>query len=102
MGTKGLLVKKLLEITYHDSKAQYDNRNLLVYEAIALAQRIGYDAGIRLDPKEPEWPVAFIELPTGQISYHVPQHILPWNNHTVEEKELFILEYIAIVTQEGE
>jgi hypothetical protein len=102
MGEKVSLANKLLEITYHDAESQYDNRNLMVYEAIALAQRCGYKAGIRFDPKEPEWPVAFIELPTGQISYHLPQHVKEWDNHSSEEKRLSILEYVAIVSQKGE
>lgn len=94
---QGELVKKLLQIQHQDQKSQYNNRNLFVYEAVALAIRCGYMAGIRLDPKEPEWPVAFIELPTGQISWHLPQHGKPWDGHTTEQKRLAILEFVADV-----
>lgn len=95
-----LLAKKLIEVQYHDQKEYYANRNLFTYEAIALALRCGYKAGIRIDPAEPEWPVAFIELPSGQISYHLEQHPTAWDNHTTEQKRLRILEFIASASEE--
>ncbi len=52
-------------------------------------------AGIRFDPEEPDWPVAFIELPTGQISYHLEPHDIAWDKHTTEEKQIRILNYVA-------
>lgn len=64
----------------------YPKRYGLVLAAIDCAQRAGYQAGFRIDPDEPEWPVAYIELPTGQVSWHMPQHPNPWDGHSTEEK----------------
>lgn len=89
------LSNKLLEIQREDQHERYKNRAFFLYEALALAISCGFKAGIRIDPKEPEWPVAFIELPTGQISYHLEQHDQPWDNHTTEQKMLRILQFIA-------
>lgn len=57
-----------------DMLKEYDDRNWSVIRAVYLARLAGYQAGFRFDPDEPEWPVAFIELPTGQVSWHIAQH----------------------------
>lgn len=102
--TRIQLARKLIEVKYQDglasetgNKVHYSNRTLLVYEAIVLAKLCGFAAGVRIDPEEPEWPVAFIELPTGQISYHLEQHKSVRDNHTTNEKNLRILEWITLV-----
>lgn len=64
----------------------YDERAKLIYQAMAMATRQGHEVGFRLDPSEPEWPVAYIELPTGQVSWHMPQFHKPYDGHTTEEK----------------
>lgn len=74
----------LAEISANDEN--YAVRNTLVFEAVAVAARCGLAAGFRIDPNEPAWPVAFIELPTGQVSWHTPEHSTPWDGHTTEEK----------------
>jgi hypothetical protein len=99
--TKVLLARKLIEIQFADQNQYYDNRNLFTYEAIALALLCGYKAGIRIDPAEPEWPVAFLELPTGQISYHLQAHSVEWDKHTTEEKQIRLLKYVASVNSGG-
>jgi hypothetical protein len=102
LNTEKQLMSKLLEINQQDLMAEktglsihYHNRNLFVFEAIPIALRCGFNAGIRIDPKEPEWPVVFIELPTGQISYHLPQHENAWDEHTTQEKRLRILAFVS-------
>jgi len=68
-------------------KAQcYDDRNDLVMLLVTMARERGLSAGYRIDLKEPEWPVAFIELPTGQVSWHLPQHTKEWDGHSTEDK----------------
>lgn len=69
-----------------EKEGNYDKRNVLIYAALSTATDEGLPAGVRLDPNEPEWPVVFIELPTGQVSWHVPQHTTPWDGHSTEEK----------------
>ncbi len=75
-----LLVK--IKAADRDYARRYD----LVLQAVSVAHQAGYEAGFRIDPAEPEWPVAFIELPEGQASWHLPQHPTPWDGHTTEEK----------------
>lgn len=64
----------------------YEKRYGLVLEAMHKAKAIGHEVGIRIDPDEPEWPVMYIELPTGQVSWHMPQHDKEWDGHTTEQK----------------
>jgi hypothetical protein len=81
---KEQLVDVLLSIMRNDDN--YEVRNPLVYQALALASRLGCPVGIRIDPAEPEFPVVYIELPTGQISWHLPQHPTVWDGHSTEDK----------------
>lgn len=74
----------LRAIEANDEK--YIPRYGLVLEAVTIAHKLGFPAGFRLDPAQPEWPVAFIELPTGQVSWHLPQHPTPWDGHDTAEK----------------
>lgn len=78
------LAAVLADIERHDT--DYERRYPLVFRALHLALALGYAAGIRIDAAEPEWPVAYIELPTGQVSWHMPQHPAEWDGHTTEEK----------------
>lgn len=74
----------LVHIERHDT--DHERRYGMVLRAVARAHTLGLVAGFRIDPKEPDWPVAFIELPTGQVSWHLPQHPNAWDGHTTEEK----------------
>ncbi len=76
----------------HDT--DYDTRYHLVIGAISAALSSGYKAGFRIDPSDPEWPVAYIELPTGQVSWHMPQHPQSWDGHSTEEKYRRIREFV--------
>lgn len=64
----------------------YEPRNVLVLLALAAAATTGLPAGFRIDPAEPDWPVAYIELPTGQVSWHMSAHATPYDGHTTPEK----------------
>jgi hypothetical protein len=73
----------------------YTDRNLLAQLAAQLAERLGYRVWMGTDSKEPDWPVLFIELPTGQVSYHLPRSEIviklepeaaPWDGHSTDEK----------------
>lgn len=77
-----------------ENATNYRLREALIYKALAKASYYGMPCGIRIDPKEPEWPVVFLELPTGQVSWHVEQHAVDWDNHTLEEKYARIDEFI--------
>lgn len=80
------LIDELVSIRLLDHVHSYEERNRVIIKAVGLALLSGFAAGFRIDPKEPEWPAAFIELPTGQVSWHIPQHVKAWDGHTTEEK----------------
>lgn len=69
--------------------AAYAKRNVNVYLALGFAAAFGFPCGIRQNLDEPDWPIVYIELPTGQVSWHMPQYggaVDPWDGHSVEEK----------------
>lgn len=72
----------------------YEVRKFLVYKLVYLAQHLEFEAGFRIDPADPKWPVAYIELPTGQVSWHMPEHKRAWDNHTTPDKFKRINEYL--------
>lgn len=79
------LATALAEIERHDQN--YAVRYGLVIKALDLAVRAGYPAGFGFDLSEgEEWPVVYIELPTGQVSWHMPAHPRPYDGHTTEVK----------------
>lgn len=92
----GMLCLFLSEIKHADRQdpPDYKRRNRATYQAIEWANLIGYEAGFAFDPNEPDWPVAMIKLPTGQVSWHVPKFPDPWDGHTTEEKYERIDDYI--------
>ena len=86
----GSLLQKIAE---HDT--DYDVRYRLVFDAVPVALACGFAAGVRIDPSEPDWPVVYIELPTGQVSWHMPAHPVAWDGHDTDEKYRRITEWIA-------
>lgn len=88
-----LLAEVLQAIVEHDT--DYPTRNQLIYQALHLAVELGYPAGFRLDPNEPDWPVAMIQLPVGQVSWHLPAFPNPWDGHDTPTKLGRCLEYVG-------
>lgn len=94
--TSDTLAFWLEEIADHgDDPANYDARETCVTHAVSAARAEGLASGYRLDPAEPEWPVAFIELPTGQVSWHLPQHPTAWDGHDTATKWARVRAYLA-------
>lgn len=91
--TEQTILKSLLR-TIEQNDTNYPERYALVIEAMYTAVECGLAVGIRIDPEEPEWPVVYIELPTGQVSWHMPQHPVPFDGHSTEEKYRRIQEYV--------
>lgn len=81
---RGILQDNLRLIEEQDTN--YEPRYALVMLAVAMAIAGGLEAGFRIDPAEPDWPVAYIELPTGQVSWHMPAHKPDFDGHTTAEK----------------
>lgn len=79
----------------------YHDRNLLAQLAAVMARKLGYAGGWR-DGDDPAWPILTIDLPTGQVSWHVPKddqlpicrYGQPWDGHTTGEKWLRVERYI--------
>lgn len=93
------LAHDLILIEAHDT--DYAERYALVLQAMAAASSKGYAVGIRIDPDDPEWPVVYIELPTGQVSWHMPQHPVPWDGHDTAEKYRRCRAFAEMVGQRG-
>jgi len=79
----------------------YAERNLVAQLAAHFADELGWPVWWGVDPAEPDWPVLYIEGPTGQVSWHMPKaeaigrYSDPgsrlvekrWDGHTTEEKD---------------
>ena len=81
----------------------YLDRNLAVMALAKLAKQHGYSVGVVEDPQQPGWPVIMIELPTGQVGWHIPATELTgnwpdysgeWDGHTLQQKRQRVREFI--------
>jgi hypothetical protein len=82
----------------------YNIRNETIHLAIMHAKDLGYEAGFMThqplqDLIDKKWDhrwgvVAFIELPTGQVSWHIESPDIKYDGHTTEEKYKRIQEYV--------
>jgi hypothetical protein len=98
---KGKIVKKFQS----DSQSEaYFDRNQAALALAKLAQAQGMKVGLYIDPQEPDWPVLMIDLPTGQVSWHLPrdevvgqfpEYDQSWDGHDLDMKrermEAFII-----------
>lgn len=93
--------------------AVYYDRNLLAFtlaDLLAADPSSTTDAGWYLDPCTDGWPVVWVDLPTGQASWHVPperrsmlerstlDYDVPeggYDRHTREEKNDRLNEYLS-------
>jgi hypothetical protein len=91
--TRDALKRTLTAIEQHDTN--HVIRYGLVLDALAYAGHLGYVVGIALDPAEPAWPVVYIDLPTGQVSWHMPAYGGEYDGHTTPEKYQRIRDYLA-------
>ena len=90
--------------TLSNSKEEaYRDRNLAVMALASLAQKQGYPVGIQQDLEQPDWPVIMIQLPTGQVGWHIPAKELTgqwsefadqWDGHNIQEKHLRLKAFI--------
>lgn len=78
----------------------YFDRNMAVQVLTKMANQLGYNIGIKDDP---EWPILYIDLPTGQVSWHIPRNELigtypkytgKWDGHDVEEKRNRLIKFL--------
>lgn len=78
----------------------YRLRNAYVYQALGFAAAAGLPCGIDIDGTQPDWPIVYIGLPTGQVSWHVPVYPDDYDGHTTEEKYERIAAYRRHVESE--
>ena len=78
----------------------YMDRNLCVQVMIRMAQELGYNIGVK---ENGDWPIFYIDLPTGQVSWHVPtsdfvsefpDYSPDWDGHDLELKRERIIDFI--------
>lgn len=105
LSVHGMLLAQLLaEIEASD--ADYQTRYGLVWRAAGAAAKAGLSVGARLDPSEPDWPVIYIELPDGQVSWHMPKHDREWDGHTTDTKyercHAYAARYIPVFAGAGQ
>ncbi|MBM2623867.1 hypothetical protein JIG36_51100 [Actinoplanes sp. LDG1-06] len=85
-----------------DQGDAYARRNRAVLVALGAAVAAGLSAGIGVDPAYgTEWPVVYIDLPTGQVSWHVTAYGPTWDGHTTTEKYARIAEWLADPHDQG-
>jgi len=77
-----------------DTDQRYLVRNGLIYNALSVATRYGYPCGFAIDPAEPDWPVAYIDLPNGQVSWYLPAYPGQWDGHDAIAKSTRIRAYV--------
>ena len=82
----------------------YFDRNQAVQALAKMALRLGMKAGLRRDPDEPGWPVLMIDLPAGQVGYHLPEEQVvgewpeydeDWDGHSLAEKRDRVTRFLA-------
>ena len=84
----------------------YRDRNLAVMALAQICLDNGFKVGLNLNLDDPKWPILFIDLPDGQVSWHLPKDEIigswptyygPWDGHSLIEKqgriEAFIRHY---------
>lgn len=83
----------------------YFDRNQAVQVLARLAKELGLEIGIGIDPDEPEWPVLFVDLPTGQVSWHLsknevvgewPSYDGEWDGSDLEEKRQRLTGFLSL------
>ena len=82
----------------------YFDRNQAVMAMARMALQLGYRVGLKKDPKEPDWPVLMIDLPTGQVGYHLPieevvgawpEYGDEWDGHSLAKKRERIERFLS-------
>ncbi len=85
------------------SDEAYLDRNLAVQVLAALARQLGYQTGIR--NREDEWSILYIDLPTGQVSWHIPKDEIAayfpdypgeWDGHDLREKRDRLRQFLEV------
>ena len=85
-----------------EEEAYYD-RNQLAMLCAKMARMLNWR--VRVNTEDVDWPVILIQIPKGQISYHIPREEMrgeygvdwthdEWDGHNLEEKRERIEAYL--------
>ena len=80
-----------LEAVEDEKEEAYLDRNYLAVLAETLARKLGLNTGYAYDKTTPGYLVLYIDLPEGQISYHLPRNFLEENVRTIRRYEPYRL-----------
>ena len=73
----------------------YFDRNQVVMALALLCRAYRLPVGIQIPGGDSDWPILFIDLPQGQVSWHLPANEITtefplysgeWDGHTLEQK----------------
>lgn len=87
------------------SEVYFDRNQLVKAFALAMKQK-GFTVGWKEDREDPFFVILFVDLPTGQVSWHVPceeidlsqwpQYRGNWDLHSTEEKRVRLSKYLML------
>lgn len=74
-----------------DAEARYTTRNALIQHLMGAVLEAGWPCGydtheVIVKGIRQTWPVAFVELPTGQVSWHIAPYTGRYDGHTTRDK----------------
>lgn len=88
-----------------------DDPTAIIYRERAMLVRVlaeWYPSTIKIDENEPDWPIIYIELPTGQVSWHIAKEDMEiyasvrkndetfrYDGHTTGEKYRRLMDYVC-------
>lgn len=76
-----------------DPSDAYFERNQMAFVLASVCDTLGYIVGLK--NRRSEWPILYIDLPEGQVSWHIPRneirgkwpdYLSEWDGHTVGQK----------------
>ncbi len=82
----------------------YFDRNQAAMALAKMALALGYRVGLCRDKEEPDWPVLMIDLPGGQVGWHLPakevvgewpEYPGEWDGHSLAEKRRRIESFLT-------
>ena len=81
----------------------YLDRNLAVQILAVMARHLRYNIGVK--NRKDEWPILYVDLPTGQVSWHIPKEEIvayfpdypgEWDGHDVTEKRDRLRQFLEV------
>lgn len=81
-----MLAETCVEI--FENYTKYDYREKLVLKALSLAKDLGITSGFRHDDEQVHYPVVVIQLPFGEVSFHMPPVSIPFDGSKQEDQKL--------------